>query len=74
MRAVSQMDLRLKEAAKLGFARAYAPPRRGRQGAEVGIEVIEIGHIGDVLSLYGDVSRLPPGKRAAEAALFEAVR
>src|SRR5690606_21469526 len=33
VRAVSQADQRLREAAKLGFAEALVPPRRGRRTA-----------------------------------------
>jgi DNA repair protein RadA/Sms len=55
VRGVGQTDMRLKEAAKLGFRQAYIPRRRGRQsGAEAGIEAFEIAHLQDL------VDRLAP--------------
>jgi DNA repair protein RadA/Sms len=49
VRAVGRTDLRLKEAAKLGFKSAYAP-----LGAEGGaVKVREIGRIGDLVGLFG---------------------
>jgi len=74
IRAVSQMDVRLKEAAKLGFTRAYCPPRRARRAGDPGIEIMEIGHIRDVLSIYGEVPRTPRRTRASEASIVEPVR
>jgi DNA repair protein RadA/Sms len=50
VRAVARADARLKEAAKLGFGSAIVPPRRGT-GAAAGPRLIEIGHIGDLLTL-----------------------
>jgi DNA repair protein RadA/Sms len=56
VRGVSQMDLRLKEAAKLGFKRALVPQRRGRKAdggargkAATGLEVEEIAHLQDLV-------------------------
>ena len=57
VRAVSQSDLRLKEAAKLGFTGAWTPPRRGRNGRrprDSGLEVQEIGHLQDLVALISD--------------------
>jgi DNA repair protein RadA/Sms len=57
VRAVSQSDLRLKEAAKLGFTGAWIPPRRGRDGGrprDSGMEVQEIGHLQDLVALISD--------------------
>jgi DNA repair protein RadA/Sms len=57
VRAVSQSDLRLKEAAKLGFTGAWIPPRRSRDGGrprDSGLEVQEIGHLQDLVSLISD--------------------
>lgn len=47
IRAVPQPDLRLKEAAKLGFTRALTPPRRATKKVvpDVGIRVTEVGHL-----------------------------
>jgi DNA repair protein RadA/Sms len=49
---VAQTAARLKEAAKLGFARAFAP-ETARADPETGIEVIGIRAL---LSLVGDVT------------------
>ena len=60
VRGVSQADLRLKEATKLGFRRALVPPRRdgrakgdgpdgGKGGGEAGLEVEEIEHLQDLV-------------------------
>ncbi len=55
IRPVSQVDLRLKEAQKLGFTRAWVAPRRGRakgKGAKAapGIAVEEIAHLQDLVA------------------------
>jgi DNA repair protein RadA/Sms len=52
VRPVAQTPARLKEAAKLGFARAFAP-EAARADPDTGIEVIGIGAL---LSLIGDVT------------------
>jgi len=56
IRAVSQAQARLKEAAKLGFTGAWSPPRRkigGRQGTgKAGLEVREIPHLQDLVRLF----------------------
>ncbi len=62
VRAVSQADLRLKEAAKLGFARALVPPsRRRRDLGGAAIRGVEIAHLQDIIKIVG------PGARAASA-------
>ena len=58
VRAVSQTDLRLKEAAKLGFTRAYVPARLGRgnvstPGPVSGIAMSEIVHLRDLHEALG---------------------
>jgi DNA repair protein RadA/Sms len=56
VRAVGQTEARLKEAAKLGFKRSLAPPRRnGAVGAEriAGIETTEIARLVDLLAVFG---------------------
>lgn len=54
LRAVSQPDLRLKEAAKLGFKRALMPPRRATKKAppDVGIHITEVGHLRSLTDLF----------------------
>ena len=52
VRRVNRTALRLKEAAKLGFTRAVAPPRTRGDGGEAGIAVNEIGHLRRLLDLF----------------------
>jgi DNA repair protein RadA/Sms len=48
VRQVSQLELRLKEAAKLGFKRAIVP--KGHQSfPEVGMEIIQVGRVIDAI-------------------------
>ena len=57
VRGVGQTDTRLKEAAKLGFARALVPSRRGRKSADSaeGLKVDEIDHLQEMIGrLSGD--------------------
>ena len=64
IRAVSQAEARLKEAAKLGFTGAWTPPRRtgngrkgsGRKGSgrKAGLEAREIPHLQDLVRLFVD--------------------
>ncbi|MGQ9872229.1 DNA repair protein RadA [Leptodesmis sp.] len=49
VRPVSQMELRLKEAAKLGFKRAIVP--KGRTFSNVGMEVIPVGRVVDAIAI-----------------------
>ncbi|MEX2629364.1 MAG: DNA repair protein RadA [Tistlia sp.] len=69
VRAVSQADQRLKEAAKLGFERAFMPPRRGKAGkaapAEGALEILEIGHLQDLVETLSTVSPDAPMRRQA---------
>ena len=71
VRAVSHADARLKEAAKLGFARALAPRRRRRRdGAErsaAGLAVEEIGRLGELVVRIGGDARERADLRAAAA-------
>jgi DNA repair protein RadA/Sms len=58
VRAVSQTEARLKEAAKLGFAGALTPPRRGsKAGRDGGIKVRDIVHLRDLVALFDVVPR-----------------
>ncbi|MDF2094570.1 DNA repair protein RadA [Aquibaculum arenosum] len=51
IRAVSQSEVRLKEAAKLGFASALLPPRRGRRlSPPEGIRLEEMSHLQDLVA------------------------
>lgn len=55
VRAVSQAEIRLKEAAKLGFTRALAPPRREKRekGNRTGdLDVQEIAHLQDLVTRF----------------------
>jgi DNA repair protein RadA/Sms len=62
VRAVSQMDGRLKEATKLGFAQALMPVVRrqapasgksaGRVAKEGAIGIRRVGHVQDLVSLF----------------------
>jgi DNA repair protein RadA/Sms len=55
VRQVAQADLRLKEAAKLGFERAVLPRRlaRGSRAATAdGIALDEIGHVADLVKQF----------------------
>ena len=52
VRAVGQTELRLKEAAKLGFARAFTPPSRGKGKGTADIKRNEIGLLADLLPLF----------------------
>ena len=67
VRMVSQPELRQREAGKLGFRRVLMPRRRDakkERSAVSGIEVLEIGHLQDVLDwLYNEVRSLSAGKR-----------
>ena len=51
VRSVGQTDTRLKEAAKLGFARALVPSQRGRKSADSadGLKVDEIDHLQEMI-------------------------
>ena len=51
VRPVAHTEARLKEAAKLGFARALLPPLRG--GATADIECVEIARLADIVALLG---------------------
>ncbi len=48
IRPVSQMELRLKEAAKLGFKRALVPKGQGRK--DLGMAVTEVGRVVDAIA------------------------
>lgn len=56
VRLVSQMELRLKEAAKLGFKRAIIP--KGQVLPDMGLEIIPVGRVLDAI-----IAALPGGLR-----------
>ena len=56
VRLVSQMELRLKEAAKLGFKKAIIP--KGQTLPEVGLEVVPVARVLDAI-----IAALPGGMR-----------
>ena len=60
IRAVSQADLRLKEAAKLGFQQALMPTRRSRnaRSGPDDIRSVELNHLSDLMPLFQDGSEL----------------
>ena len=62
VRAVSQTEARLKEAAKLGFASAMTPRRRGAQSKGT-LRIIEMGDLSALDALFGD-----PAEAAARIA------
>jgi DNA repair protein RadA/Sms len=69
IRAVGQADLRLKEAAKLGFHTAFTPIFAGKKrGATVpGIEITTLEHLGDLIGIVGAPKRNDQPARSVEA-------
>jgi DNA repair protein RadA/Sms len=67
VRSVSQTDLRLKEAAKLGFTEAWVP-RRAKRAGRPPLALHEIGQVQDLVDLVRSAAPL----RAAPAAKTEA--
>jgi DNA repair protein RadA/Sms len=57
VRGVGQTDTRLKEAAKLGFARAVIPARRGGKAASgaapAGLKVDQVDHLRELIDRLG---------------------
>ena len=54
VRAVGQTEQRLKEAAKLGFSRAWMPPRRAGRGsaAPAGLAIEELSQLSDLVARF----------------------
>jgi len=69
LRQVSQAELRLKEAAKLGFARAACPKRVAGGAARIAVpktlSLVEIGHLTDLVSVVA--SGKNPGQKEEQA-------
>ena len=64
VRGVGQIELRLKEAAKLGFARAIIPNRRGTQmRSGQAVAVTEIGHLSELIPLFAGGREAQPLRR-----------
>ncbi|NQW01344.1 MAG: DNA repair protein RadA [Rhodospirillales bacterium] len=69
VRAVSQMDARLKEAEKLGFTQAIIPARKKKAGQSASkktsytgnLKIIEIGHLNDLVFLLPEKTPAKPG-------------
>jgi DNA repair protein RadA/Sms len=72
VRSVSQADLRLKEAAKLGFEAAWAPPRRSAKAKKntadsPKMRISEMRKLKDMVGLFDlSVSGAPPVSEAAQ--------
>lgn len=60
IRSVAQPDLRLKEAAKLGFDRATipAPSKKAKKSPTHPLQVQSIGHIDDLVQLFTPLKRV----------------
>ena len=53
IRAVNLMDLRVKEAAKLGFKKVLMPKSIKKKNLpDLGIKIIEIGHLQDLVNMF----------------------
>jgi DNA repair protein RadA/Sms len=62
IRPVGQAEARLKEAAKLGFASALVPPRRGRgkeRPGDHGLAVTELAQLSDLVARFEEGARRP---------------
>ena len=70
VRPVTQAEQRLKEAAKLGFAGAWMPPRRGRRAPAppAGLAVEEMGHLDDLVARFDELPVRRKRARGAEPA------
>jgi DNA repair protein RadA/Sms len=62
VRGVGQTELRLKEAAKLGFTRAIVPNRRQGKGARDNqpVHITGIGHLSELIPLFGSARSSEP--------------
>jgi DNA repair protein RadA/Sms len=68
LRQVAQAELRLKEAAKLGFAQAASPKRVAGGAARIavpaGLKLVEIGHLTDLIAIAAG-GKKPEGNKQA---------
>jgi DNA repair protein RadA/Sms len=80
VRAVAQRDLRLKEAAKLGFHQAWIPRQSPKAGAtdtakqKDGFLIKHLGHVQDVVSKFTDAAAARAPERPAAVAAAPAKR
>ena len=51
-RGVPQSELRLKEAAKLGFERAMIPPTRSKKNKAVDLKIYEVGNLKTLIAHF----------------------
>jgi DNA repair protein RadA/Sms len=63
VRPVPQAELRLKEAAKLGFRRAFVPA--GQKASIRGIEIVELKHLSDLLVQFPGVASRPSRSKSS---------
>jgi DNA repair protein RadA/Sms len=54
VRPAGRSDLRLKEAAKLGFEHALAPPQK-KNGGNAGMKLKQLGHISELAAVLGAI-------------------
>jgi DNA repair protein RadA/Sms len=59
VRPVGQSDARLKEAAKLGFAAALVPARRGRASGDPGLAIHGINHLRELVARFEPAALRP---------------
>jgi DNA repair protein RadA/Sms len=64
IRPVSQMELRLKEAAKLGFKRAIVPTTKSLPS--LGLEVIQVSRVVDAMTAALGTGRAPSAENSAD--------
>ena len=63
---MSQMESRLKEAAKLGFGAAIMPRRRQRgERGEAEISTRQIATLGELVAIFESGAKKPAGRAAA---------
>jgi DNA repair protein RadA/Sms len=68
VRPVTHAEARLKEAAKLGFAEAWAPARAAARGLPTGLAGVPIGHLNELVARLSPPSHLLKGRRSEPAA------
>jgi DNA repair protein RadA/Sms len=61
IRTVSQPDLRIKEAAKLGFDSAFipAPPKKSKKGGQAPLRTQQIDHLDDLVTFFAQQTGTP---------------